>query len=161
MSRITITRVVSPFIVLLGAACAFAAGPTITSLSTTSTFVGYAVTITGANFGSSQGSSTVTFNGTTAASAPSISITTQDHVTTGRVAHLYDFCKGGDGKVSCHSFLFHASVSLLCDEPSNALLRQQRPAFYQLQLLPPPTLAGHKKATRSVFDCFGASTAAI
>jgi hypothetical protein len=66
MNRIAITKVVPALIVWLSALSAFAAGPTITSLSTTSTFVGHAVTITGTNFGSSQGSSTVTFNGTTA-----------------------------------------------------------------------------------------------
>jgi hypothetical protein len=51
---------------LSGALAAHAAAPTITSLSTSSTYIGYAVTITGANFGSSQGSSTVAFNGTPA-----------------------------------------------------------------------------------------------
>ena len=40
--------------------------PQITSLSTNSATVGASVTITGANFGSSQGSSTVTFNGVAA-----------------------------------------------------------------------------------------------
>src|SRR5258706_753802 len=43
-----------------------AANPTISSLSPTSGAVGAAVTITGTNFGSSQGSSTVNFNGTIA-----------------------------------------------------------------------------------------------
>jgi len=41
-------------------------GPSITSLSPTSGVVGTTVTISGANFGSPQGSSTVTFNGITA-----------------------------------------------------------------------------------------------
>ncbi|HET9995583.1 MAG TPA: IPT/TIG domain-containing protein, partial [Candidatus Acidoferrum sp.] len=40
--------------------------PSITSLNPTSGVVGTSVTITGANFGSTQGSSTVTFNGVTA-----------------------------------------------------------------------------------------------
>src|SRR5262249_32569978 len=40
--------------------------PTLTSLSPTSGSVGNSVTLTGTNFGSSQGSSTVSFNGTTA-----------------------------------------------------------------------------------------------
>jgi hypothetical protein len=40
--------------------------PTITNLTPTSAPVGGPVTITGANFGATQGSSTVTFNGTTA-----------------------------------------------------------------------------------------------
>ena len=40
--------------------------PSITSLNPTSGTVGTSVTITGTNFGASQGSSTVTFNGTPA-----------------------------------------------------------------------------------------------
>jgi hypothetical protein len=53
-------------IVLAAAVSAVAAAPTISSISPTATYVGYAVTITGTNFGPSQGSSTVTFNGTAA-----------------------------------------------------------------------------------------------
>lgn len=41
----------------------FAAAPSIKSLSPLSGFPGTTVTITGANFGSTQGASTVTFNG--------------------------------------------------------------------------------------------------
>ena len=41
----------------------FAAAPSIKSLSPLSGFPGAGVTITGANFGSTQGASTVTFNG--------------------------------------------------------------------------------------------------
>jgi uncharacterized protein (TIGR03437 family) len=41
----------------------FAAAPSIKSLSPISGFPGAGVTITGANFGSTQGASTVTFNG--------------------------------------------------------------------------------------------------
>jgi len=48
------------------AAPVHAAAPTISSLSPTSGPVGQSVTINGSNFGSSQGSSTVKFNGTTA-----------------------------------------------------------------------------------------------
>lgn len=44
----------------------YAAAPTITSLSPTSGAVTASVTITGTNFGSTQGSGTVKFNGTTA-----------------------------------------------------------------------------------------------
>ena len=51
------------------------ATPTITSLSPTSGAVGASVTITGTNFGSTQGTSTVTFNGTTAATITSWSAT--------------------------------------------------------------------------------------
>ena len=43
-----------------------AAAPTITGLNPTSGTVGTSVTITGTNFGATQGTSTVTFNGTTA-----------------------------------------------------------------------------------------------
>lgn len=64
MRRIAIT-IVSPFLImLLSAVAGFAAAPTITSLSTSQAYVSYQVGITGTNFGSSQGSSTVTFNGT-------------------------------------------------------------------------------------------------
>ena len=52
-----------------------ATGPAITSLSPTSGAVGASVTITGTNFGSTQGTSTVTFNGTTATTITSWSAT--------------------------------------------------------------------------------------
>jgi hypothetical protein len=64
-------------------------GPAITTLSTTSGPVGTAVTITGTNFGSSKGSSTVTFNGTAATvttwSATSIATSVPAEATTGNV----------------------------------------------------------------------------
>ena len=64
--------------------------PSITSLSPTSGAVGASVTITGSNFGSTQGSSTVTFNGTSAGtasawSATSITVTVPSGATTGNV----------------------------------------------------------------------------
>ena len=63
--------------------------PAIASLSTTSGAVGTAVTITGTNFGSSQGTSTVTFNGTAATvtgwSATSIVTSVPAGATTGNV----------------------------------------------------------------------------
>jgi len=64
--------------------------PSITSLSPTSGPVGTAVTIAGTNFGSSQGSSTVTFNGTSAGtasawSATSITVTVPSGAATGNV----------------------------------------------------------------------------
>src|SRR5258708_6958556 len=66
-----------------------AAPPSITSLSTTSGAVGASVTITGSNFGSSQGTSTVKFNGTTATANPwtatSITVTVPSGATTGNV----------------------------------------------------------------------------
>src|SRR5277367_5167855 len=66
-----------------------AAAPTITSLSPTSGAVGASVTITGTNFGSSQGTSTVKFNGTSATttswSATSIVAAVPTGATTGNV----------------------------------------------------------------------------
>ena len=64
-------------------------GPAITSLSTTSGPTGTPVTITGTNLGSSQGTSTVTFNGTAATvttwSATSIATSVPAGATTGNV----------------------------------------------------------------------------
>jgi hypothetical protein len=61
----------------------------ITNISPSSGAVGTAVTITGTNFGASQGTSTVTFNGTTAVvntwSATSITTTVPSGATTGNV----------------------------------------------------------------------------
>src|SRR2546430_4471366 len=63
------------------------AAPTITSLSVSSGPVGTAVTITGTNFGATQGTSTVKFNGTTATvtswSATSIVATAPKGATNG------------------------------------------------------------------------------
>src|SRR6185369_2677462 len=63
--------------------------PTLTSLSPTSGPVGTSVTIAGANFGASKGTSTVTFNGTTATptswSASSIVVPVPTGATTGNV----------------------------------------------------------------------------
>ncbi len=64
--------------------------PAITGLSPTSGAVGTLVTITGSNFGSTQGTSTVTFNGTTATSitswgASSIKVSAPTGATTGNV----------------------------------------------------------------------------
>jgi hypothetical protein len=65
------------------------AGPTITSLTPSTGWVGYAMTIVGANFGATQGTSTVTFNGTagipTSWSANSIVIPVPAGATTGNV----------------------------------------------------------------------------
>ncbi len=65
------------------------APPSITSLSPTAGPVGGAVTISGTNFGSSQGTSTVTFNGTTAAvtawNSGSITATVPSGAMTGNV----------------------------------------------------------------------------
>src|SRR6266700_701896 len=66
-----------------------AASPTITSLSPTSGAVGASVTITGTNFGSTQGTSTVKFNRTAATptswSATSIVVPVPAGATTGNV----------------------------------------------------------------------------
>src|ERR1700680_1822229 len=72
-----------------GSSFTVVAAPNITSLSPTSGAVGAAVTITGTNFGSTQGTSTVKFNGTTATvtswSATSIATTVPSGGTTGNV----------------------------------------------------------------------------
>jgi hypothetical protein len=68
---------------------AFAAAPSITSLSPTSGSVGASVTISGSNFGSTQGSSTIKFNGTVATpaswSATKIIAPVPSAATTGNV----------------------------------------------------------------------------
>jgi hypothetical protein len=65
------------------------AAPSITTLSPTSGAVGASITITGSGFGSTQGTSTVKFNGTTASatswSATSIVATVPAGATTGNV----------------------------------------------------------------------------
>jgi hypothetical protein len=72
-----------------GSSFTVVSAPSITSLSKTSGAVGTSITITGTNFGSSQGSSTVKFNGTTATvttwSATSIATTVPSGATTGNV----------------------------------------------------------------------------
>jgi IPT/TIG domain len=71
------------------AAAGSGSNPTITSLSTTSGPTGTPVTITGTNFGTTQGTSTVTFNGTVASasswSATSIAVTVPTGATSGNV----------------------------------------------------------------------------
>src|SRR5207245_571711 len=63
--------------------------PTITSLAPTSGAVGVSITITGTNFGATQGTSTVKFNGTTATptswSATSLVVPVPAGATTGNV----------------------------------------------------------------------------
>src|SRR5438445_620415 len=75
------------FVIALPAVAA--AAPTISSLTPNSGAVGASVTIAGSNFGATQGSSTVKFNGTTAAvtrwSATSIVATVPTGATTGNV----------------------------------------------------------------------------
>jgi large repetitive protein len=74
------------------------AAPSITSLSPTSGAVGASVTITGTNFGSTQGTSTVKFNGTAATtigswSATSIVATVPTGATTGNVVVNGQWCE--------------------------------------------------------------------
>ncbi len=72
-----------------GASFTVVAAPSVTSLSPTSGTIGTAVTIAGTGFGSTQGSSTVKFNGTTATvtswSATSIKVTVPSGATSGNV----------------------------------------------------------------------------
>ena len=72
-----------------GAASGGAAKPQITAISPTSGPVGSSVTITGTNFGSTQGTSTITFNGVAAKptswSATSITAPVPSGATTGNV----------------------------------------------------------------------------
>src|SRR5207248_8846075 len=67
----------------------FTVPPSITSLSPTSAPVGISVTIAGSNFGASQGTSTITFNGTSATptswSNTSIVVPVPTGATTGNV----------------------------------------------------------------------------
>jgi hypothetical protein len=76
-------------LIAVKAASAGTAGPTITSLSQNTGAVGVIITITGTNFGSSQGTSTVTFNGTTAPvqnwNATTIMVPVPSGATTGPV----------------------------------------------------------------------------
>jgi len=75
--------------VILCAGSSAAATPSITSLTPTSAAVGVSVTIKGTNFGTSQGASTVTFDGTTATPATwantSIKVPVPTGATTGNV----------------------------------------------------------------------------
>lgn len=89
--RRTVARVVKLVFLasfLLSSLAAFAA-PSITSLSPTSGGVGATVTITGSNFGSTRGSSTVKFNGTAGTpstwSATSIKLPVPAGATSGNV----------------------------------------------------------------------------
>ena len=76
-------------VVAFRAAAGGAASPAITSLSVTSGPAGTPVTITGTNFGNTQGTSTVTFNGTVASAsswgATSIAVTVPTGAASGNV----------------------------------------------------------------------------
>ena len=83
------------------------AGPALTSLSPTSGLVGTSVTITGTNFGATQGTSTVRFNGVTAApaswSATSIVVPVPAGATTGNVVVTV----GGDASNGLAFAVYH------------------------------------------------------
>jgi YD repeat-containing protein len=91
--KINVTVTAGPNAVISGAfwdpTGTFSSIPSITSLSPTSGATGTSVTITGTNFGSSQGSSTVTFNGVLATptswSATSIVVPVPTTASTGPV----------------------------------------------------------------------------
>ena len=97
-----------------GSSFTVVSAPSITSLSITSGAVGAAVTITGTNFGSSQGSSTVTFNGTTATvtswSATTIAVTVPTGATTG---HVVVFASGVNSNGSNFTVVAAPSLSSL------------------------------------------------
>jgi hypothetical protein len=86
-ARLIVCGIAMLVIVLTGIAAQ--AAPAITKLSVTSGPVGTPVTITGTAFGATQGTSKVTFNGTTATvttwSATSIAVTVPAAATTGNV----------------------------------------------------------------------------
>ena len=76
-------------IAALGASLDAQSAPTVTSLSQSSGAVGAPISITGTNFGTTQGTSTVTFNGTVAAvnnwNASTIAVTVPSGATSGNV----------------------------------------------------------------------------
>src|SRR5207249_791330 len=85
-----------------------ATGPSITSISPASGAVGTSVTISGLNFGSTQGSSTVTFNGTIATpmnwTATTIMVVVPAGASTGNVVvTVGGFASNGVkiGRASC------------------------------------------------------------
>src|SRR5258705_11700486 len=90
------------------------AAPSITSLSPTSGAVTASVTIAGANFGATQGTSTVKFNGTTATvttwSATSIVAAVPAGATTGNVVV---HAGGGDSNGASFTVLPTASITSL------------------------------------------------
>jgi hypothetical protein len=80
-------RILLVCLILLFAGRTLAAAPAISSLSPASGAVGASVTISGSNFGSSQGASTVKFNGKTAtiSSWSASTIVLSGHFKTGHV----------------------------------------------------------------------------
>jgi YD repeat-containing protein len=80
---------VLPLLIALLSASLVAQSPTITSLSQSSGAVGAPITITGTNFGGTQGTSTVTFNGSSAAvgnwNSTTITVSVPTGATNGNV----------------------------------------------------------------------------
>src|SRR5256884_4568753 len=91
--------------------------PSITNLSVMSGAVGTPVTITGTNFGSTQGSSTVTFNGTATTptnwSATSITVPVPSGATTGNVV-----VNAGGAASNGVDFTVVAGMRSLCSTPT-------------------------------------------
>jgi hypothetical protein len=100
-----------------GSSFTVVAAPSITSLSPSSGVVGSLVTITGTNFGATQGSSTVRFNGTLATptswSATGITATVPTGATTGNVVvHASGVDSGGKSfTVTSGSFALTGSLN--------------------------------------------------
>jgi len=119
------------------------AGPSITSLSPTSGAVATSVTISGTNFGSTQGTSSVRFNGTVATpgtwSAGSLVAPVPSGATTGPVVVTV-------GGVASNGVTFTVSTS-------TAL-----PAPWSSQDVGSPALAGQATHTAGTFSVSGAGT---
>ena len=122
-----------PFTVAAGA-------PTLTSLSPTSGTVGTAVTLTGTNFGSTQGTSTVTFNGTAATpaswAASSIAVLVPSGATSGNVIVTVN-------GVASNASLFTVTVGTL-------------PAPWQTQDVGNPAVTGQATEGAGTFSVSGA-----
>jgi hypothetical protein len=125
---------------ILNWALTSAVTPAITSLSTTSGVVGTAVTITGANFGSSQGTGTVTFNGTAATvtswSATTIVTSVPAGATTGNVVVTV-------GGVASNAVIFTVTgsgpgqdFSIAATSPSTVTVTAGQTANYTLAVAP-------------------------
>jgi RHS repeat-associated protein len=93
--------------------------PSISNLSPSSGIAGTMVTITGTNFGSTQGTSTVTFNGATATanswSNTSIAVTAPGGATTGNVVVTVN----GISTTGTHTFTFQATPTISGMSPSS------------------------------------------
>jgi len=139
------------------------ATPSITSLNPSSGAVGTSVTITGTNFGATQGASTITFNGTAATptswSATSIVAPVPADATTGNVVVTV-------GGQASNGVSFTVTTALP-EEPtliqhvsgSNTRNWSLTPPFCYYQLLPNPTTAGNAVIVGFTFN--GSSTVTV